>query len=93
MAGHLAGIGLKEQFAVPRTLEVASRPTGAYLFGEHSLRKSVQEFTVHYHKERHHQGLGNRLIMPDSAHMGTTGQIRRRERLGGMLNYYYREAA
>jgi putative transposase len=63
------------------------------LFGEDALRKSVQEFTLHYHVERNHQGLGNRLIMPDSAHMGTTGQIRRRERLGGMLNYYYREAA
>jgi hypothetical protein len=41
----------------------------------------------------HHQGLGNRLIIPDSAHMGNTGEVRRRERLGGMLNYYYRDAA
>jgi len=63
------------------------------LFGEDALRKSVQEFTAHYHVERNHQGLGNRLIVPDSAHVGTTGEIRRRERLGGMLNYYYREAA
>ena len=63
------------------------------LFSEDALRKSVQEFTAHYHFERNHQGLGNRLIMPDPAHVGTTGEIRRRERLGGMLNYYYREAA
>src|SRR5919106_162814 len=63
------------------------------LFGEDSLRKSIQEFTAHYHTERNHQGLGNRLIVPDSAHVGTTGEIRQRERLGGMLNYYYREAA
>ena len=63
------------------------------LLGEDSLRKSIQEFTAHYHFERHHQGLGNRLIMPDSAHMGNTGEVRRRERLGGMLNYYYRDAA
>jgi transposase InsO family protein len=63
------------------------------LFGEDALRKSVQEFTGHYHVERNHQGLGNRLILPDSAHVGTTGKIRRRERLGGMINYYYREAA
>ena len=41
------------------------------LFGEDSLRKSIQEFTAHYHTERHHQGLGNRLIMPDSAHWET----------------------
>jgi transposase InsO family protein len=63
------------------------------LFGEDALRKSVQEFGAHYHLERNHQGLGNRLILPDSAHVGTTGKIQRRERLGGMLNYYYREAA
>lgn len=63
------------------------------LFGEDALRKSVQEFTAHYHLERNHQGLGNRLIRPDLAHVGSTGEIRRRERLGGMLNYYYREAA
>ena len=62
-------------------------------FGENSLRKSVQEFTTHYHFERNHQGLGNQLIMPDSAHVGNTGAIRRHERLGGMLNYYYRDAA
>jgi len=63
------------------------------LFGEDALRKSVQEFTVHYHVERNHQALGNRLIMPDLAHMRNTGEVRRRERLGGMLNYYYRDAA
>ena len=63
------------------------------LFGEDALRKSVQEFTAHYHLERNHQGLGNRLIRPDLVHVGSTGEIRRRERLGGMLNYYYREAA
>ena len=64
------------------------------LFGEDSLRKSIQEFTAHYHTERHHQGLGNRLIMPDSAQcVRNTGEVRRRERLGGMLNYYYRDAA
>ena len=63
------------------------------VFGEDSLRKSIQEFTTHYHFERHHQGLGNRLIMGDSAHCENTGEVQRRGRLGGMLNYYYREAA
>src|SRR5215471_1150083 len=38
-------------------------------------------------------GLGNRLIFPDAAAFGTAGVIQRRERLGGMLNYYYRAAA
>ena len=63
------------------------------LFGEDSLRKSIQEFTAHYHTERNHQGLGNRLILPDSVQMRSTGEVQRRERLGGILNYYYREAA
>ncbi len=63
------------------------------LLGEGSLRKGIQEFITHYHGERNHQGLGNRLIMPDEWHAGHRGAIRRRERLGGMLNYYYRAAA
>lgn len=63
------------------------------LFGEGSLRKAIHEFVAHYHGERNHQGLGNRLITPDKSHAGNSGAIRRRERLGGMLNYYYRQAA
>ena len=45
-----------------------------------------------YHLERNHQGLDNRLIVPMKT-MPTNGTIRRYQRLGGMLNYYYREAA
>ena len=63
------------------------------LFGEGSLRKAIHEFVAHYHAERNHQGLGNRLIIPDESHVGNGGAIRCRERLGGMLNYYYRQAA
>ena len=63
------------------------------LFGEGSLRKATREFLFHYHGERNHQGLGNCLIIPDRAHEGNRGAIRRRERLGGMMNYYYRQAA
>jgi len=62
-------------------------------FGESSLRKGMREFVLHYHGERNHQGLGNRLIIPDESHAGNGGTIRRRERLGGTLNYYYRSAA
>lgn len=62
-------------------------------FGERSLRKGIHEFVAHYHVERNHQGLANRLIMPDQSDAGHRGPIRRRERLGGMLNYYYRTAA
>jgi putative transposase len=62
------------------------------LVGEASLRRAVGEFTEHYHRERNHQGLGNRLIVPPSAH--TIGdRILSRERLGGLLKYYHRPAA
>jgi putative transposase len=62
-------------------------------FGERSLRKGIQEFMMHYHTERNHQGLANRLISPEPGHLGKAGVVQRRQRLGGMLNYYYRAAA
>ena len=63
------------------------------LFGEGSLRKAIHEFVEHYHGERNHQGLGNRLIIEDESGVGSCGPIQCRQRLGGMLNYYYRQAA
>ena len=62
-------------------------------FGEASLRTAVQNFVGHYHAERNHQGLRNRIICPEAGHLGASGPIHRRQRLGGMLNYYYRDAA
>jgi transposase InsO family protein len=63
------------------------------LFGEDSLRKAVSEFVAHYHTERPHQGLNNQLIHPAAGHDRNTGRIQRHQRLGGLLNYYYRAAA
>jgi putative transposase len=63
------------------------------LFGEGSLRRAIREFVRHYHRERNHQGLGNRLIMEEEFCADSRGAIQRRQRLGGMLNYYYRQAA
>lgn len=63
------------------------------LFGENSLRRGVREFVVHYHAERNHQGIGNRLIAPSPGHLAGIGPIRKRQRLGGLLNYYHRQAA
>jgi len=62
------------------------------LFGENSLRTAIHEFIEHYHRERNHQGLQNRLIIHENVG-DRCGEIRERERLGGLLNYYYREAA
>ena len=63
------------------------------LFGEGSLRKAIREFVMHYHHERNHQGLDNQLIMREETYVSRTGAIQCRQRLGGMLNYYCREAA
>jgi hypothetical protein len=46
----------------------------------------------HYHEEGNHQGLGNELIMPAELASGV-GMVDRRERLGGLLSFYYRKAA
>ena len=62
-------------------------------FGESSMRKAVQEFVLHYHLERNHQGLGNRLIMPENINSDPQGAVECRARLGGLLKYYYRAAA
>ena len=48
---------------------------------------------MHYHRERNHQGLDNKLICPDPKLVREGGDVKRRERLGGLLNYYYRTAA
>src|SRR5262249_53599190 len=62
------------------------------LLGECHLQAAVREFVRHYHEERPHQGLKNELIAPKMPMIGT-GQVECRERLGGLLKFYYREAA
>jgi hypothetical protein len=62
-------------------------------FGEDSLRSAINEFLAYYHHERNHQGLGNRLIDPQVEVGATYGSVACRERLGGLLRYYYRQAA
>jgi putative transposase len=60
--------------------------------GETHLRAAIRAFMDHYHEERPHQGLGNKLIAPTTASPGP-GLVLCRDRLGGMLRFYYREAA
>jgi putative transposase len=60
--------------------------------GEKHLRAAVRAFMDHYHEERPHQGLGNELITPNTTLVGP-GPVQCCERLGGMLRFYYREAA
>ena len=62
-------------------------------FGENSLRTAINEFLEYYHHERNHQGLHNRLIDPLTEVGSASGDVGCRERLGGVLRYYYRVAA
>jgi transposase InsO family protein len=64
------------------------------LFGERALRHTLKEYLMHFHQERPHQGKGNVVLMPVRGHVTThDGPIRCRERLGGLLRYYDRDAA
>jgi putative transposase len=60
--------------------------------GEAHLRAAIRAFVDHYHEERPHQGLSNALIAPKTPSIGR-GAVRCRERLGGVLKFYYRAAA
>ena len=50
------------------------------------------EYVEHYHGERNHQGLDNRLIDSSVDITRRDGPIERRERLGGLLRFYHRAA-
>jgi len=64
------------------------------LFGENSLWHVLNEYVDHYHQERNHQGKDNVLLFPLPRLAGEhDGRIQCRERLGGLLKYYAREAA
>jgi len=63
------------------------------LFSERSLRRALSDYVEHFHAERNHQGKGNVLLFPRDMHRHCEGPVRCRERLGGLLRYYYQEAA
>ena len=63
-----------------------------FFSGKH-LRYVVNEYVEHYHAERNHQGIGNRLIEERHEGAQNTGPVVSRTRVGGMLRYYHRAAA
>jgi putative transposase len=65
------------------------------LFGEGSLKRTLNEFAQHYHAERNHQGKGNMLLFSPATPQQPAGQgtVRCQTRLGGLLTYYHLEAA
>jgi putative transposase len=62
-------------------------------FGQRSLERALKQFVAHYHEERNHQGLGNRIINAGDEIGKKVGDVGCRERLGGMLRDYHLEAA
>lgn len=69
-------------------------PSRCMLFGENALHHILKEYVAHYHQERPHQGKGNVFLFPSArTDQQPAGPIRCRERLGGLLKYYYLEAA
>src|SRR5437899_11897678 len=64
------------------------------LLGEGSLRRALRHYEAHYHEERNHLGKDNVLLfpLPTPAAGGKQDKVRRRERLGGLLKYYERQA-
>jgi putative transposase len=63
------------------------------VLGENHLRLIVREYVEHYHLERNHLGLDNQLLERPPPPTNPEPQVQRRERIGGLLSYYHREAA
>ena len=62
--------------------------------GEASLRHALTPYVAHVHRERHHQGKGNVLLLPTvNQDAERLGPLQCRERLGGLLKDSMREAA
>jgi hypothetical protein len=65
--------------------------------------RGVTENIEHYHRERTHQGKENKLLFPlqpsdpkprdGPSAVSASNTVRCRERLGGLLKFYYKEAA
>ncbi len=77
----------------PWQILVASCLNRMIFFGEGSLRKATREFAAHYHRERNHQGIDNRLIERSDRPGSTLGVVQCAQRFGGMLRFYYRVVA
>jgi putative transposase len=69
--------------------------THLVIFGERHLRYLIKKFVEHCMTEQFHQGIGGQPIrnVGPTNDNGADGKVACHSRLGGMLNYYYREAA
>lgn len=93
--GHGERDPKKQWRGIPATLRTIRESCldNMILFGESSLREAVSQFAEHYHRERNHQGLENKIIRPEFVEFPANGSVPRRQKLGGLLKYDYRKAA
>jgi hypothetical protein len=63
------------------------------LFGENSLRHAIRQYLAHDHAERNHQGLENVIPFPGVRLDRQEGSVVKAEQLGGLPNFYHRQAA
>jgi len=65
------------------------------VFGEMHMDYLVREFVEHYHEERPHQGKENQPLTSaeSQTEVLSIGSVTCRERLGGVLKHYHRQAA
>ena len=62
------------------------------IFREKSLRYTIKQYVEFYNHERNHQSLDNELIDPQVC-LPTSGKIKCKKRLGGLLRFYRRKAS
>jgi len=63
------------------------------VLGEAHLRYLVSEYVAYFNTERPHQAMDNCLLTGSVEGAPAEGEILCRERLGGLLRHYYRQAA
>lgn len=62
------------------------------LFGAEHLQRALKEFVAHFHLDRPHRGLGNRVLLASASESPKNGEVVVDERLGGLLRSYRRVA-
>jgi transposase InsO family protein len=63
------------------------------VLGRRHLERILREFATHYNSNRPQRSLELAVPEPSTAVASTDGPVSRRDRLSGLTNEYYREAA
>jgi putative transposase len=86
---------IRERMPMPSASSAPSAPEcldWLLILGRRHLERVLRLYTTHYNGERPHRGLA--LLAPEPATAATTGhEIKRRDRLGGLIHEYHRAAA